>query len=225
MTVRPKTKRERLAEREEAIVSAARAIFHDKGMAAARMAEIAAAAGIAEGTLYLYFKNKEALFAAVVTQHWEDLTEGASAVAAEHDAPRDQLEALAAYTLRRIFDDWKLFELSFVLHFGSGMADNTDRRGYVRIFDTVIDRGIDRGAFAPTAPKRLLRDLYFGTMEYAVRSMLSKRKKSDQKLVLAMLMQAMDGVLTPGATTAAPDHAERIEAAVTRLEALANRNA
>ncbi|GGY38109.1 TetR/AcrR family transcriptional regulator [Parvularcula lutaonensis] len=224
MTVRTKTKREKLAEREEAIVSAARKMFHERGMQAAKMADIAAAAGVAEGTLYLYFKNKEALFAAVVTRHWEDLTEGASRVVAEVDTPRDQLAALAQFTLRRILDDWKLFELSFVLHYGSGdTSDATDKRAYVRIFDGIIERGIDRGDFSPEAPVRLLRDLFFGTMEYAVRSMLRSGKQDDEPAALAMLLKATDGVLMPTAEPQKADLADRLEAAVARLEAMSNR--
>lgn len=227
MTVRTKTKREKIAEREEAIVTAARMMFRERGLQAAKMADIASAAGVAEGTLYLYFKNKEAVFAAVVTRHWLDLTEGASQVVAGHDSPDDQLRALAAFTLRRILDDWKLFELSFVLHYGSGETDDaTDKRGYARVFDAIILRGVDRGVFRPTVPNRLLRDVFFGTMEYAVRSMLQRNSEEDEDLALEMLLQAMDGVLRPGAARPrVPDLADRLEAAVERLEKLGGQDA
>ncbi|NNU16180.1 TetR/AcrR family transcriptional regulator [Parvularcula sp. ZS-1/3] len=225
MTVGTKTKREKLAEREDAIVSAATEAFLEKGMSAAKMAEIAASAGVAEGTLYLYFKNKEALFAAVVARHWESLTEGATAAIAKADSPDDQLEALARYTLRRILADWKLFELSFVLHYPvkeDGVG--SDRRGYVRIFDQIVARGIDRGTFAPEADPRLVRDLFFGTIEYAVRSILQTGKNPKLEPVVIMLLTAVRAVLKPGQGQArTPDHAERIEAAVTRLEKLAER--
>ena len=220
MNISTKTKREKLAEREEAILSAAKDIFHDKGMRAAKMSEIAAAAGIAEGTLYLYFKNKEALFGGVVSRHWMDLTSGARAEVQQKDAPRDQLEALASYTLQRIIDDWKLFELSFVLEYrledGDRKAD--DRKGYVGIFDRVIARGRDRGDFPSETPTRLLRDLYFGTMEYAVRSTAGTGRKADVPSVVAMLMTAMEACLGGVSTSTKPDLAERIEAAVDRLE-------
>lgn len=222
MTVRTKTKREKLAEREEAIVSAATKAFLSGGLRAAKMSEIARAADVAEGTLYLYFKNKEALFAAIVTRHWQDLTEGAEKVVAGAEEPQEQLDALARYTLRRILSDWKLFELSFVLHYGSGEADDaSDKRGYVRVFDAVVQRGIDRGEFAPTVPPRFVRDLFFGTMEYAVRSMLRKRQKNDVDDALTMLSAALGGVLQPGPAASTQDLASRIEAAVGRLESLA----
>ena len=43
------------------ILQAARAVFAEKGYADARMNDIAKRAGIAVGTIYLYFKNKEAM--------------------------------------------------------------------------------------------------------------------------------------------------------------------
>jgi len=41
-------------------------VFAEKGFAAARLEEIAKRAGVSKGTLYLYFKDKEQLFRAVV---------------------------------------------------------------------------------------------------------------------------------------------------------------
>jgi AcrR family transcriptional regulator len=48
------------------IVDGARRIFLARGFDAASMMDIAKAAGVSKGTLYVYFKNKEELFAAIV---------------------------------------------------------------------------------------------------------------------------------------------------------------
>lgn len=48
--------------RRQAILSAALDVFSRHGFATARLDDVAAKAGIAKGTLYLYFKSKEALF-------------------------------------------------------------------------------------------------------------------------------------------------------------------
>jgi AcrR family transcriptional regulator len=50
------------------IVEGARAIFLAKGFDAASMSDIARAAGVSKGTLYVYFTNKEQLFEAIVHQ-------------------------------------------------------------------------------------------------------------------------------------------------------------
>jgi AcrR family transcriptional regulator len=48
------------------IIDGARAVFLARGFDAASMGEIAKAAGVSKGTLYVYFENKEQLFAAIV---------------------------------------------------------------------------------------------------------------------------------------------------------------
>jgi AcrR family transcriptional regulator len=52
----------RRAQRRQAILAAALKEFSDRGFAAARLDDVAVAAGIAKGTIYLYFRDKEALF-------------------------------------------------------------------------------------------------------------------------------------------------------------------
>src|SRR5262245_15377495 len=54
------------ATRRQAILDAALTVFAEHGYEAARLDDMAARAGVAKGTLYLYFKDKEALFEALV---------------------------------------------------------------------------------------------------------------------------------------------------------------
>ena len=63
---RPSKRAVRSAERRQAIIDAALAEFSAKGFAAARLEDIAASAGVAKGTIYLYFTDKEALFQELV---------------------------------------------------------------------------------------------------------------------------------------------------------------
>ena len=60
--------RRRKTARPSEILSAALASFADRGFAATRLDDVAARAGVTKGTLYLYFRNKEELFKAVVRQ-------------------------------------------------------------------------------------------------------------------------------------------------------------
>ena len=61
----PKWQR-RSEDRPREICAAALDVFAEKGFAAAKLDEIARRAGVSKGTLYLYFKDKEQLFRAVV---------------------------------------------------------------------------------------------------------------------------------------------------------------
>ena len=58
------------------IVEGARAMFLAQGFDAASMNDIARAAGVSKGTLYVYFKNKEELFEAIIEHECEAQAEG-----------------------------------------------------------------------------------------------------------------------------------------------------
>jgi AcrR family transcriptional regulator len=63
---RPPSRRERSAERREAILAAALDEFSQAGFAATRLDDVARRAGVAKGTIYLHFRDKEALFQELV---------------------------------------------------------------------------------------------------------------------------------------------------------------
>jgi AcrR family transcriptional regulator len=80
MTVQPsssrKTRKELLSEwRHGEVLQAARRIFARLGYSAANVEDIAKEAGMAKGTIYLYFKSKEEIFAAVFGNDIESLTD------------------------------------------------------------------------------------------------------------------------------------------------------
>ena len=58
------------------ILDGARAVFLAQGFDAASMGEIARAAGVSKGTLYVYFENKEELFESIVHEQCEVQAEG-----------------------------------------------------------------------------------------------------------------------------------------------------
>ena len=58
------------------IIEGARAVFLAQGFDAASMNDIARAAGVSKGTLYVYFRHKEELFEAIVEQECEAQAEG-----------------------------------------------------------------------------------------------------------------------------------------------------
>ncbi len=66
------------ADRREALLAAARSLFRSHGYAVLTMAQVAEAAGVAKGTVYLSFPTKEALFLALLEEsylRWFDLAE------------------------------------------------------------------------------------------------------------------------------------------------------
>jgi AcrR family transcriptional regulator len=100
---RPRRRAERQAERRETILAAALDEFSARGFAATRLDDIARRAGVAKGTIYLYFRDKEALFQELVRTMLSPIV-GQLAAAPLGDLPaRMVAEAIADMFVREIF--------------------------------------------------------------------------------------------------------------------------
>ena len=142
-------------ERPQQIIDAALQVFGERGLAGARLEDIARQAGIAKGTIYLYFPNKEALFREVIQQ-----TIVARIAEAEGDAqradPTSPAEQLTRYMRRwwefLISDDYQTVYRLVVgeLHRFPDLYDfyvtEVVQRAHA-LLGGIITRGIERGEF------------------------------------------------------------------------------
>ena len=87
------------AARREEILDAARRVFAERGFKGTTIADIAEIAGIALGTVYLYFPSKDDLFAALNERFTELVT---SAITA--NVRGDSLESVVRNRVRNVFD-------------------------------------------------------------------------------------------------------------------------
>ena len=86
----PANRAEKSAERRAAIVEAAMDEFIARGYAATRLDDVAKRAGVAKGTLYLYFKDKETMFEELIRKFAELSNE----TAGEHFTPREVIRLM-----------------------------------------------------------------------------------------------------------------------------------
>lgn len=140
-------------QRPEQIASAALALFAERGFGATRLEDVAKAAGISKGTVYLYFPTKEDLFQEVVRQELlPTLTRVEEAVAA-HDGASADLLRLIAGELRKAMQTrlgaiprLVLAEAGNFPNLARFYADTVIARG-LALLDAVLRRGIARGEF------------------------------------------------------------------------------
>lgn len=219
------TRRAKLEARESAIIDAARSTFADAGFDGARMADIAKKAGVSEGTLYLYFENKLALMQAVITGYYEALTQAGEDGLARLPDTRERLAFLARLHVTRMMDNWQiLMQASFIFRDRSGYGQSTQyalNKTYVGLFDRIIADARARGEMGEDTPLWVLRDLFFGGLEYAmrtarVRGQLKQSAKISQAMMPAFL--AACGLAAAGQQPAS----DRLEQLVDRLEAAIN---
>lgn len=79
--------RRRKEARPQEILEAALSVFAEKGFAAARMDDIAIRARVSKGTIYLYFKSKEAVFRALVQETLARRVSDLALVVRDHRGP------------------------------------------------------------------------------------------------------------------------------------------
>jgi AcrR family transcriptional regulator len=106
------TKREVLtAFRTREILAAARQLLEQDGVQEVTMEEIAALAGVAKGTLYLYFRSKEELIQALLSQVGEEMEQGMEEIMAAPGGAKEKLAGALSLLLHYVERERVLFPL------------------------------------------------------------------------------------------------------------------
>ncbi|WP_043161068.1 TetR/AcrR family transcriptional regulator [Bradyrhizobium sp. Ai1a-2] len=93
---------ERAAERRAAIVEAAMQEFVARGFAATRLDDIAKRAGVAKGTIYLHFKDKESMFEELIRTALVPLIDRMASPAPLNGSVREAVEGFAQMFIREV---------------------------------------------------------------------------------------------------------------------------
>jgi TetR/AcrR family fatty acid metabolism transcriptional regulator len=186
------TSRARVEAKESSILDAAEKIFAQVGFDGAKVSDIARAASVAEGTVYLYYKNKQDLLAGVVGRFWTQLTLGAEAAIQPDATTKEQLEQLGRYHLNSILEQFEVVSLTYRAR-PQQEQDLDQVREYVRVFDRIMQRGVDRGELPEGTPIGQLRDVFFGTLEFSARTLKLRERSYDHSVVSNLLSLMMVG--------------------------------
>lgn len=154
--------RRRKEARPVELIDAALDIFVKKGFAATRLDDVAAKAGVSKGTIYLYFKSKEALFKAVIESGLKPAKEVIEelAVAAENRRrPAVELLHCYLYACQRMLVETHAGSLLRLLVAESGNFPETlhwfqeaiVQRARIVVI-SIVEAGIARGEFRHVAP-------------------------------------------------------------------------
>ncbi len=169
--------------KRDAILRAAIDVFAERGYFNAQVADVARAAGVAAGTVYLYFKNKDDLLVSIFERSMrEGLTSGRTAVANLQD-PRERLLRLARAHLARLGHDRNLaivFQVElrqstkFMERFSATLL-----RDYLGLIREAIADGQREGLFRSDVKATVAAKMLFGALdEMATNWILSRRRYS-----------------------------------------------
>src|SRR3982751_3269139 len=171
------------AGRRDAILRAAIDVFAGRGYFNAQVADVARAAGIAAGTVYLYFRSKDDLLVSIFEKTMRDAIEDGRAVIEPLRDPIERLAAIARVHLDRMGRDRSLavvFQVElrqstkFMERFSSTLL-----REYLGVIRAIVVEGQKSGAFRKELNPTLVAKLFFGGLdEMATNWVLSRRKYS-----------------------------------------------
>jgi TetR/AcrR family fatty acid metabolism transcriptional regulator len=176
--------RERNPEKRQRILDAALKVFATRGFYNARVSEVAAEAGVADGTIYLYFENKDDLLISLFEERMQRLIVRANEEIARTDGtPLDKIRRLIQLHLNLVGEDPDLAEFITVELRQSGKFvkeyDNPKFTEYLRIFRDLVVAGQHDGVIRRTVDARLVVRAIFGALDELLLTLsLTSRNRS-----------------------------------------------
>lgn len=173
---------DRASDKRERILSSAERVFARRGFFAARVSEIAKDAGVADGTIYLYFKSKDDLLISLFENRMKQVNDVLHAAIASEDArsPIDQLRAFIRAYLKLVHDEPAAAEvLTIELRQSSKFMkeyENPQFAELLRMLGGVIAAGQERGELDAGIPAHVAARMIFGMLdELALAWVLAKQ--------------------------------------------------
>jgi TetR/AcrR family fatty acid metabolism transcriptional regulator len=180
---RPAVTRGEKIDKRDALLRAAIETFAARGFFNAQVADVARTAGVAAGTVYLYFRGKDDLLISIFDKTMKEaIAAGRDSIAGIAD-PLAQLRAIARLHLDRMSRDRDLavvfqVELRQSTKFMERFSA-THLREYLGIIREIVERGQRMGLIRKTLNATLAAKLLFGMLdEMATNWILSRRKYS-----------------------------------------------
>lgn len=181
--VSPAVRDEPAAGKREAILRAAIRVFARHGYFNAQVADIAREAGVAAGTVYLYFRSKDDLLVSIFERTMKEARTEATAALADVSDPVERLRRLARLHLQRLGRDRDLaivfqVELRQSTKFMERFSE-THVREYLGIIRQAIADAQAARVFRKTVNPTSAAKIFFGALdEMATNWILSKRRYS-----------------------------------------------
>jgi TetR/AcrR family transcriptional regulator len=143
------------AASQQALLRAGRAVFARKGLAGARVAEIAAAARLNKQLVYHYFGSKEQLYQAVLESVYAEIRAGEQALSLQDLAPQQALARLAGFSFDYLSENPDFIALLNDengyggLHLRRSQALSAMHSPLIKLIAHTLRAGVAEGCFRP----------------------------------------------------------------------------
>lgn len=165
------------------IIDAAVIVIAENGYHHAQVSKIAKQAGVADGTIYLYFKNKEDILISLFEEKMGNFIEEIDKMIAGKGTATEKLLMMIKAHFILLSEDHHLAIVT-QLELRQSNKDLRHRindvlKGYLKVIDKIIIEGIESEEFSNNLDVRLARQMIFGTIDETATSWVMNEEKYD----------------------------------------------
>lgn len=180
------------------IIDAAVEVIAENGYHQSQVSKIAKQAGVADGTIYLYFKNKEDILISLFKEKMGQFIERMEEDIKEKATAKEKLALVISKHFSLLAGDHNLAIVTQLELRQSNLElrqkINEILKGYLNILDGILTEGIQSGELKEGIDVRLARQMIFGTIDETVTTWVM----NDQKYDLAALSDSVLELLVSG---------------------------
>jgi len=172
------------SEKYHRIIKAATKVFAKKGFYPAKISEIAKEAQVADGTIYIYFENKDDILISLFEEQMKKVLENMVAQISKLNDPAEKLEKFALTHLLLIEQNKDIAEIIQVeLRQSSKFMKEYKNEQFIQYLDligNIIKEGQKKGVFKKDIMPGVAKRAFFGALDEMSRFwVLSSRKRYD----------------------------------------------
>jgi TetR/AcrR family transcriptional regulator, fatty acid metabolism regulator protein len=165
------------------IIDAAVVVIAENGYHQAQVSKIAKQAGVADGTIYLYFKNKEDILISLFQEKMGTFVEKIQQKIAGKESAVEKLLMMVKLHFQLLSEDHHLAIVT-QLELRQSNKDlrlkiNDVLKNYLQVVDQILLEGKEKGEFSPELDIRLARQMIFGTMDETITSWVMNEQRYD----------------------------------------------
>ena len=169
--------------KRERILRAAVDVFAQTGYFNAKVADIAKKAGVADGTIYLYYDGKEDLLITIFREHTRLFLQSLGNQLMSVSTPEDRIRTIVRHHLETLGRDRALavvsqVELRHSLKFMS-LFSHEEVADYLNLLRKTVEQGQADGVFRRTLHPQLVAKALFGILDEMVTSWILSEKEYD----------------------------------------------
>lgn len=180
-----------------AILDAAETVIARHGYHSAQISRIAAEAGVAAGTVYLYFKNKPDLLVCLFRDRLGMLVEQARGTYPEKEDPREKLRRFICHHLGALAARPNLAVVTQIemRQADTGVQQQISEimKGYFQVIDEIIEEGQRAGVFRRRVDPRQIRNMVFGTLDQTVTAWVMSGLRFDLEALAPQTFELIAG--------------------------------